>query len=143
MVRAVLLAAVVLLLVLMMAGCGRDGTMSALPPGSIEAGRTAFADLQCHNCHRIDGEDFPSARIDPAIKLGGTVLVKPATHELVRDLTLPSSRFAMGYPTTQILQEGRSRMPDFTRRMTVRQLSDLVAFLDAKYVEGVASRPML
>jgi len=45
---------------------------------------------------------------------------------------MPSSHFASEWKG-----EGRSPMPDYTRTMTVRQLADLVAFVQSKIGVGL------
>jgi len=51
---------------------------------------------------------------------------------LVTEVIDPSYRLAP-YPKNQIASGGQSRMPHYADRMTVRQLTDIVAFLQAHY----------
>jgi mono/diheme cytochrome c family protein len=38
------------------------------------------------------------------------------------------------YPKDRIVSGGQSRMPHYAERMTVRQMTDIVAFLQSRYV---------
>ena len=49
----------------------------------------------------------------------------------------PSHQLAT-YPKEQITTGGVSRMPNYTDRMSVRQMVDLVAFLQSRYIERPA-----
>lgn len=136
MTRWLVMVAVVLLLILTL-GCGsrRSSYGFHLPSGDPEAGRLAFAQLECASCHRVDGIDMPAggvATITPVV-LGGPVAVLPTAGELTTDIINPSEEFAVGYRPTQVGVAGHSRMPDYSHRMTVRQMADLVAFLESRY----------
>lgn len=135
-----LAAAVTLLLVLALAGCmgRRSPSGFRLPPGDAEAGRATFVTLECHSCHTVVGvPDLPPPRMTPPIALGGTVPLPRTDGDLTTDIILPSSHFARGYPAQHVQEGARSKMPDYTERMSVRQLADLVAFLQAHYEVGV------
>jgi hypothetical protein len=119
------------------AGCA--GTHSAsgfrLPEsGDFERGKQAFLTLKCFQCHSVDGVDLPAPRGDvpTVVKLGGTVTELRTDGYLVTSMIHPSHRLAR-YPTEQVSVEGMSRMPDYADSMTVRNMIDLVAFLQARY----------
>jgi hypothetical protein len=102
--------------------------------GDVERGRAAFVELKCHTCHRVVGEDLPAPTVEPAmpIALGGTVYEIRTDGYLVTSIINPSHKL-VGYPKDQVSTDGESKMPDLTRVMTVRQLVDIVAFLQARY----------
>ena len=52
---------------------------------------------------------------------------------LVTSIIYPSYQLA-SYPKEQITANGESRMPHYADKMTVRQLTDIVAFLQSRYV---------
>lgn len=142
MARWVFLAAVIVLLVLTL-GCSRGSAAGfKLPAGDPHAGRVAFAELQCASCHRVEGTDLPAPHTVPAVLLGGQVPVPPTDGELTTDVINPSAHFALGYPQDQIMVAGHSRMPDYTHRMSVRQMADIVAFLHTRYEVAPLPRPM-
>lgn len=125
------------LLTLSLAACGgcnswrmgRGGV--ALPPGDVERGKTAFRDLQCHACHSVSGHDFPHPRVRPPVLVVlGTEDRAPSRRELVNSIINPSHRIYPGIDRQLVQTNNVSRMGDFTEVMTVRQLCDLVAFLE-------------
>lgn len=129
-----LLAAIVAVTV----SCGSERDVSAgfrLPPGgNAEAGKAAFISFGCHSCHTIDGLEFP-APATPApvpVVLGGTVNHPPNDGYLVTSVIHPSYQLAR-YPARDIPSAGESRMPHYAERMTVQQLTDIVAFLHTQY----------
>jgi hypothetical protein len=106
-----------------------------LPPGDVGRGRAAFTELRCHACHRVPGLDFPGPTADPAVpvELGGVVPAIKTDGELVTAIINPSHRLTGGRDNRLVVSGGLSRMGDFTEAMTVRQLVDLVAFLQSRY----------
>lgn len=102
--------------------------------GSPAAGEAAFVELGCQRCHSVDGVDLPAATAQSAlrVKLGGALPEVRTDGYLVTSILHPSHRLA-GYPKDEVSIDGESRMPDFTRRMTVRQMIDIVAFLQEHY----------
>ncbi len=111
-----------------------------LPPGDPAAGQKAFVDLQCHTCHTVAGVDTPAPSAPTPVALGGARPLPPTDGDLTTDIILPSSHFASGYPADQVQEGARSKMPDYTTRMTVRQLADLVAFVQSRSGIGVSAR---
>jgi len=93
--------------------------------------------LRCNACHEVSGEALPPPDVVPAVALGGRRLLPPSEEALRADILLPSSHFAVGYPTEQITKDGRSRMPDYSKALTETQVADLVAFLRAHYQRGL------
>ena len=97
--------------------------------GDPARGKTAFVELRCHGCHRVSGEqDLP----DPdqalaTVTLGGDMSEIRTDGYLVTSIIHPSHR-ARASQTV----EGQSPMPDYSR-MTVRQLIDLVAYMQTRY----------
>jgi mono/diheme cytochrome c family protein len=145
MTRWLVMVAVVLLLILTL-GCGsrRAGYGFHLPAGDPEAGKVAFAQLECVSCHRVDGADFPATKVStvPPVVLGGPVAVLPTAGELTTDIINPSVEFAVGYRPTAVAVAGHSRMPDYSHRMTVRQMADLVTFLQSRYQYAPVPAPL-
>ncbi len=103
--------------------------------GSVERGRQAFAELGCASCHTVAGTDLPRPNVQPPVPvtLGGEVDAKLSDAYLATAMINPSYHFAP-YPKDQIAQGGVSRMPAYADRLTVRQMTDLVAFLQSRYV---------
>ncbi|MCR8921304.1 cytochrome c [Dasania sp. GY-MA-18] len=128
----------VLLAVQLLQGCGdptKSGRGFTLPEGDVEKGQAAFLELHCNSCHAVVGRaDIPHVE-DAAItvKLGGKVRIIQNYGQLVTSIINPSHRLAKGYPQAMVQTEGQSLMPNYNSVMTVQQLTDLVAFLQAQY----------
>ena len=119
---------------------GRHTTAGFSMPAdaNLERGRQAFSDLGCPACHRIVNLDLPSPTVQPPVPvvLGGEIDRKLSDAYLVTAMI--SHQLAL-YPKEQVTSGGMSRMPNYTDKMSVRQMVDLVDFLQSRYIE----RPML
>ena len=73
------------------------------------------------------------------MELGGRTLLPPSDRRLQEDILLPSSHFAVGYPTSQIMEGDRSKMPDYSKMLTRQQVANLIAFLRSRYERGLPS----
>ncbi len=100
--------------------------------GDVERGRAAFIDLKCYTCHTVNGVETPEPAGDTLVALGGAVTEVRTDGYLVASIIHPSHKIK-ARPKEAVTVEGVSRMPDFTRSMTVRQLIDIVAMLQSRY----------
>jgi hypothetical protein len=126
---------VTLTLVVCLAGCGSDGNEFTLPPGDAERGQAAFIKFRCYDCHRVHGVDLPPGE-EPGqvvVELGGEVERLRDYGDLVTAIVNPSHRLAKGYAESTVADEGKSRMTVYNDVMTVSQLIDIVAFVQAHY----------
>lgn len=123
-------------LLLLVSSCG--GESFYFPEGDAEAGKQVFAELKCYACHEVVGEDYPdpSAITPTFVPLGATGEQKPRLY-LVESIIAPSHQFAQPRPpagqtsSEQNIKAGtRSRMSDYSEQLTVRELCDLVSYLD-------------
>lgn len=107
-----------------------------LPPdGDVVRGQAAFVQFGCSECHRVVGANVPEPTVQPPVPvvLGGEINNRYSDAYLVTSIIYPSYELA-SYPKEQITTGGQSRMPhDYEATMTVRQLTDIVAFLQAHY----------
>jgi sulfur-oxidizing protein SoxX len=104
------------------------------PPGDAQHGRQVFVDMRCHACHRVAGENLgaPVAQPPVPVVLGGRIARVMTDGALADSIVNPSRRIA--YQRADGVRSGAlSRMPDYTQTMTVRELADLVAYLQTKY----------
>lgn len=103
--------------------------------GNPERGRQAFVNLGCNSCHGVSGVDLPSPTAQPPVPvtLGGEVDKRLSDAYLVTSMIYPAYELAP-YPKDQITSGGVSRMPNYADTMTVRQMVDVVAFLQSNYV---------
>jgi len=125
-------------LAVMLMGCGEAASSSkgfSLPKGDPERGRAAFVELQCHACHRVEGVELPAldGQAETPVVLGGKVVRSKTYGELVTSIINPSHRIAKGYRKDVVEVSGQSRMTNYNDVLTVTQLIDLVAFLEAQY----------
>lgn len=129
------MAAVLAMCVAACAPTRKSSTGFHLPDGDPLRGRQAFVDLKCHACHRVKGVDLPAPVADPPVPvvLGGVVYNVRTDGELATAIIDPSHRTAPGYRLVEVRAGNLSRMGDFSEEMTVRQLVDLVAFLQSRY----------
>lgn len=127
------------LLLTALSGCDREVIMSEkgfrLPDGNEVAGRQAFLDLQCHQCHTLRGTEFPQIHdMDPPyVELGGPVSRVKTYGELVTAIINPSHDLARGYAEEVVSEDGESNMYNYNGYMTVQQLTDIVRFLQPHY----------
>jgi len=108
--------------------------------GDIEAGKQAFIDHRCHQCHSVSGISMPPlAGASPVLlELGGETTGIKSYAELVTSVINPNHVISERYREQQGLQgaiplETPMPMPHIDN-MTVRQLIDLVGFLDSRYI---------
>jgi sulfur-oxidizing protein SoxX len=113
----------------------KSGRGFHLPDGDIEKGKAAFLVLKCHTCHRVNGLDLPppSSTAPTNVVLGGEVSNIRTYGELVTSVINPSHGLAPGFKQEQLKDAKLSPMPEFNDLMTVRQMIDLVAFLQSHY----------
>ena len=121
-----------------LAGCDtgpKSGRGFRLPDGDVEKGKAAFLALKCHTCHRVSGVDLPPpvSTAPTNIVLGGEVSYIRTYGELVTSVINPSHGLAPGFKKEQLKDAKLSPMPEFNDVMTVRQMIDLVAFLQSRY----------
>jgi len=129
-------------------GCQNPRSASgfSLPQGDPDRGKAAFVELKCHECHRVEGADLPAPVAAPPVPvvLGGEIPHVKTDGQLVASIIHPSHQIARGYPLDAVKRGDGSRMPDYADVMTVRQMIDVVAFLQKRYVvvrPTLAGRP--
>jgi len=128
----------VILGAVLLAGCGeKSGFGFRLPDGDAKRGREAFVALRCGGCHHVKGLDLPGQGSGVTdVALGGQTIRVKSYGELVTAIINPSHRIAPGYPESRVTTtDGQSLMTlaYLNDVMTVQQLIDLVAFLQASY----------
>jgi mono/diheme cytochrome c family protein len=107
----------------------------SLPKGNAEQGKLVFLKYQCLSCHQLKGVEQAGIVNNPdlAIKLGGETIQVETYADLVTSIINPSHKFAKGYPSQLVQQNGVSKMKVFNDVMTVTELINLVAFLQPQY----------
>jgi len=129
-------------MLVLLAGCTVDRHSSAgfrlRPDGDIERGKVAFVGLGCSDCHQVDGVNLPRPTVQPPVPvvLGGVTLEPITDGQLVTSIVYPAYELRdqlARYPKAEITRNGEPRMPPYDDRMTVRQLTDIVTFLQSRY----------
>jgi sulfur-oxidizing protein SoxX len=117
-----------------LAGCAKNDDVGyTLPPGNAERGQADFVTFRCYDCHRVKGVELPvGEEPDQAVvELGGDVNRTMTYGDLVTGIVNPSHNLAKGYTPSLVAQDGKSRMTVYNDVMTVSQLIDIMAFLQA------------
>ena len=121
--------------------------------GNIDRGRQAFIDHRCHQCHSVSGVSLPPlAGAGPVqLELGGEISAVMSYTDLMTSIINPNHVISERYREQVLLEGGipfESPMPmPHVDNMTVRQLIDLVTFLNSRYSlieeyeSGVVSGP--
>jgi len=99
--------------------------------GDAARGKAAFVEFGCHQCHEVQGSRLPLPTLQ-RVRLGGSVLHQPGDGYLVTAIINPAYH-AVRYPPGKDSAAGPARMPEFASRMTVQQLTDIVAYLQTRY----------
>lgn len=100
-----------------------------LPEGDPEEGRQAYIAMKCYTCHKIEGEKFPVVKADEGgvgPDLTGIGGVQTPLY-LFESILNPNAVVVQGEGFTS--EDGKSKMPEFHDTMTLRQVTDLVAYL--------------
>lgn len=134
-------AALFSLLALFAAGCAYQSPFGfPSDVGDSDAGRQAFIDHQCHRCHSVAGVRLPPLAGVSAdlLELGGETALIKSEGELLTSIINPNHSISERY-RDRLLAQGAvpldSPMPmPHIDTMTVRQLIDMVAFLDSRYI---------
>ena len=123
---------VVTLLLCSVVGCGASKSSFTLPSGDPEQGKADFVHFRCYDCHQVKGVDLPVGEEPNQVVVELGEVDHPRDYsELVTAIINPSHRLATGYTTDLVSRDGKSRMPVYNDVMTVTQLTDIVAFLQA------------
>ena len=115
-----------------------------MPEGNAEAGAEAFAQLQCNRCHTVDCDQrFSEIELTDGLQvhLGGQVRIVKTYGELVTAIIHPNESIRPDVLRRYQMPNGKSLMPDYTARMTTRQLIDLVTFLESHYQVAIPEYP--
>ena len=100
-----------------------------MPPGDAAEGRKVFVAMECYACHEVKGENFPRDSKTPPS--AGPELTGMGSHH-------PAEYFAESIlnPNRVIIEgpgytgpDGLSKMPSYADTMTLKQLTDVVAYL--------------
>lgn len=111
--------------------------------GDIENGKITFSSVGCNVCHPVKGVEIPKApkpRLE--LSLAQELRFVKGYEDLLTAITNP--RHVMNERYRALLEQSvggagdvEPFMPNFVESLTVKQLIDLAAFLDAAYKEAL------
>ena len=130
------LAALITAAAACVAGCDASTGSRAftLPPGDVDAGRAVFLDMACNDCHSIvDEQELRADWQAMDVPLGGPTSRVKSYGELVTSVINPSHRVSQAYQGEPFTADGDSRMRNYNQVMTVRELIDVVTYLQDQY----------
>jgi L-cysteine S-thiosulfotransferase len=129
-----------LMLLGLFAACDRppkSGKGFVFPEGDAARGKTAFVELKCYTCHRVDGADStippPEVETELVILLGGETSRMRTYGDLVTSVIHPSYAISERVTGPRKWEMKESPMPAVNDQMTVMQLLDIVTFLQPRY----------
>lgn len=132
-----------MILVFALGGCEREERQLSkgfrLPDGDEVVGKANFEAMQCNRCHTVEGVTLADRNLPalPKIHLGGEIYRVKSYGELVTSIINPDHIISPQYLKTLSEAEKErkieSPMLGFNEVMTVKQLTDIVAFLHARY----------
>lgn len=134
--------------IIAMAGCERDaqhhtgshGDQHGMPKdwkftlaeGDAAEGRKLFVEIECYKCHEVKGESFPNVAanekgVGPELsQMGGMHPVEFFAESIANpNAVIDEDAKEQGH----VGPDGRSKMPSFADILTVKQLTDLAAYL--------------
>ena len=125
---------------LFIAGCDqgpKSGQGFRLPDGDPDQGKLVYVDKQCSSCHVIEGLETlrDGVEVEMTVPIGGMVSKVDTYGQLVTSVINPSHKIARAYRSEAFSEDGESKMRNYNDVMTVSELIDLVAFLQAQYEE--------
>jgi len=108
------------------------GWTFTLPKGDAAEGRNLFIKMECYKCHEVKGEKFPQAAASEK-GVGSELSQMAAMHPpefFAESIINPNAVIdpdakERGY----VGPDGKSKMPDYSDLLTVKQVADLAAYL--------------
>ncbi|MGI9284102.1 MAG: hypothetical protein ACR2P1_01805 [Pseudomonadales bacterium] len=126
-----------LVLICSLIGCGgpKSSRGFSLPDGDVASGQQTFLKLRCNDCHSVAGLDELSEGVESvmSVPLGGETTHINTYGELVTSIINPSHKISRNYPSTPVEENGQSKMRNYNDVLSVTEMINLVAFLQAQY----------
>jgi Cu/Ag efflux protein CusF len=99
------------------------GWRFTMPKGDAAKGRAVFEKFECHYCHEVRGENFPSPTENaPELsQMGGLHPVEFFAESIMNPNAV--------VPRTYRESDGKSPMTNFAEKMTVQELIDVSAYV--------------
>ena len=114
-----------------------------LPQGDPVEGRKVFVEVECYKCHEVKGETFPSVAagekgVGPELsQMAGMHPSEFLAESIINpNAVIDPEAKQKGY----LGDDGKSKMPDYNNILTVKQVTDLAAYLSSLTGEKHAAR---
>jgi len=135
--RRILQALALVTVCVIISACDQQSADFVLPEGDAENGQALFVSYGCNGCHTMSTVDLPEpdTSAEVRIPLGGRVSQVKSYPELVTSIINPSHKFYPRRRAEEVSEDGESLMQVYNDVMTITELTDLVAFLEAQYIE--------
>ncbi len=105
-----------------------------LPKGDPSEGRKLFVEAECYKCHEVKGEKFPAVA-EPEKGVGPELSQMAGMHPVeffAESIINPNAVMdPKGKELGYIGEDGRSKMPDYSGILTVKQVVDLASYIDS------------
>jgi len=124
---------VFILFIALMSGCVKESKGFVLPEGDLEVGRATFEALNCNACHSIADIQWQGQDEELKLPLGGETQRIKTYGELVTSVINPSHKISKSFEGELVDSAGNSKMKVYNDIITVKELVDLVAFLQSEY----------
>jgi mono/diheme cytochrome c family protein len=115
------------------------GWKFTLPAGDPAAGRKVFIEMECYKCHEVKGQIFPAVAdadkgVGPELsRMAGMHPVEFFGESIMNpNAVVDPDAKQKGY----LGEDGKSKMPNYNDVLTVKQVSDLAAYLASLKGEG-------
>ena len=103
-----------------------------LPAGDPTAGRKVFIEVECYKYHEVRGEKFPAVAekekgLGPELaQMAGMHPVEFFAESIINpNAVIDPKGKELGY----VGEDGKSKMPDYSDVLTLRQINDVAAYL--------------
>ena len=103
-----------------------------LPRGNPAEGRKIFVEVECYKCHEVKGEKFPAVAekekgVGPELaQMAGMHPVEFFAESIINpNAVIDPKGKELGY----LGDDGKSKMPDYSDVLTLRQITDIAAYL--------------
>jgi mono/diheme cytochrome c family protein len=114
-----------------------------LPQGDPVEGRKSFVELECYKCHEVKGETFPAVAaaergVGPELsQMAGMHPVEFFAESIMNpNAVIDPDAKAKGY----LGDDGKSKMPNYNDVLTIKQVSDMAAYLGSLTAEQHKTR---
>ena len=103
-----------------------------LPKGDPSEGRKVFVEVECYKCHEVKGEKFPDVPegekgVGPELsQMAGMHPPEFFAESIINpNAVIDPDAKKLGY----VGEDGKSKMPDYNTVLTIKQVTDLAAYL--------------